>query len=85
MSGLTYLDAVLRETLRLYCPATDVTKKATKKADVVPLSKPVVGRDGKMLNEVVIERGVEVFISIVNLNRSKEIWGEDAHEFRSVR
>lgn len=61
LSALPYLDAVIRECLRLFSPATSTVRISTK-ADVIPLSDPIVGRDGKEMSELPIGEGVQIFI-----------------------
>lgn len=62
LSALPYLDAVVREALRLYAPVTSTVRVATKDVDTIPLSTPVIGRDGKEMNEIQIGKGVSIFI-----------------------
>lgn len=47
LNALPYLDAVLRETLRLL-PPLPYTFRIVEKDDVLPLSKPVRDRSGKV-------------------------------------
>lgn len=51
LMSLPYLDAVLRETLRLYSPVTSTTRQATKD-DCIPLSKPFKDRYGKVHHSI---------------------------------
>ena len=51
LNSFQYLDAVVRETLRLY-PAVNATARTATQADVIPLSKPFMGRDGVLHNEI---------------------------------
>ena len=51
LNGLPYLDAVVRETLRLYPPVPNVLRAATKD-DCIPLSKPLTDRKGIVHNEI---------------------------------
>ncbi|KAH9948320.1 cytochrome P450 monooxygenase [Amylocystis lapponica] len=71
---LPYLDAVIRETLRL--AHQDV---------ILPLSKPIRGVDGRMMSEIEVPRGTTVMIGILGWNRSKDVWGEDASEWKPER
>ncbi|OJT05109.1 Cytochrome P450 72A14 [Trametes pubescens] len=84
LNALPYLDGVVRETLRLYAPITMLTREA-KKDDVIPLSEPVTDRYGKVHHEIRIAKGNKVIIPILAAHRSKEIWGEDALEFKPER
>ncbi|KAI0633788.1 cytochrome P450 [Trametes polyzona] len=84
LSALHYLDNVVRETLRLHAPVTQMIREA-KKDDVIPLSEPFVGRDGQVHNEIRIAKGNRFGIPILAMHRSKAIWGEDALEFRPER
>ena len=51
----------------------------------MPLSKPITGRDGSPIDRVAISRGSTVIIGIRCSNTSKEIWGEDAEEWKPER
>ncbi|KAL4249729.1 Cytochrome P450 superfamily protein [Abortiporus biennis] len=84
MDRLPYLDAVCRETLRLYPPITTVFREAFEDA-VLPLSKPIIGIDGQTISEIPIPKGTTFLIGILASNRNKESWGEDAHEWKPER
>ncbi|GJE84316.1 cytochrome P450 [Phanerochaete sordida] len=81
---LTYLDAVCRETLRLYPPVPFMTRESRHDA-VVPLSEPIHGVDGSLMNEVVVPKGTTIIIGIRACNTSKKIWGEDCMEWKPER
>lgn len=51
LNSFQYLDAVVRETLRLYT-AVDGTLREATQSDIIPLSKPFMGRDGVLHNEI---------------------------------
>lgn len=61
LSALPYLDAVIHEGLRLLPPAPS-TIRETAADCVVPLSTPVLGRDGKLISEVHLKKGTTTFI-----------------------
>ncbi|KAH9886464.1 cytochrome P450 [Cubamyces lactineus] len=84
LHALPYLDAVCRETLRLYAPASQ-TFRGTMKDAVLPLSQPIRATDGTLMNEIVIPRGTNILIGIMACNRNKAIWGEDASEWKPER
>ena len=51
LNGLPYLDAVVRETLRLY-PAVASIQREARKDDCIPLSKPFTDKKGIVRNEI---------------------------------
>ena len=51
----------------------------------MPLSEPIKTRDGKMIKELFVPKGTNVRINIAGMNRSKNLWGEDAKEFNIDR
>ena len=51
LNSLPYLDAVVRETLRLHSPVTFIVREA-KKDDVIPLSEPITDRYGRAHREI---------------------------------
>jgi cytochrome P450 len=81
LNALVYLDGVFREALRLYAPVSGSQRVATED-DVIPLSEPVLDKHGRLMTEIRIAKGDVVTIPIRILNRSVEVWGEDADEFR---
>ncbi|KAI0629559.1 cytochrome P450 [Trametes polyzona] len=82
--AMPYLQAVLREILRFY-PAVPHTYRQSLHDDVLPLSKPITTRSGKVINEVPIRAGLRLILSVCAYNRDKEVWGEDAQVFNPDR
>ncbi|KAH6909131.1 cytochrome P450 [Coprinopsis sp. MPI-PUGE-AT-0042] len=82
--GLPYLDAVCRETLRMY-PPVPLTGRHCAKDAVLPLHTPIRGRDGQVLTEVVVPASTDVMVSLLGCNRSVELWGPDASEWNPDR
>ena len=52
---------------------------------MLPLLRPVRGRDGRALSEIAIAAGTTVFPHLQAGNVGREIWGEDAAEWRPER
>ena len=51
LNGLPYMDAVVRETLRLYSPVASIQREA-RKDDCIPLGKPFTDKKGVVRNEI---------------------------------
>ncbi|CAK5266338.1 unnamed protein product [Mycena citricolor] len=84
LDAFPFLENVLRETMRLYSPAVS-TQRAAIADDVLPLSKPYIDRQGVRHDSLPIRKGQLCTIPILAINTSKELWGEDALEFRPDR
>ncbi|CCL98383.1 uncharacterized protein FIBRA_00378 [Fibroporia radiculosa] len=84
LNKLCLLDAVCRETLRVYPPATEVTRVPTKDV-VLPLSEPIIGLDGTLIKEIPIPEGTEIFIGTMGSNLRPAMWGEDSLEWKPER
>ncbi|KAJ1305505.1 hypothetical protein OPQ81_000512 [Rhizoctonia solani] len=80
---LPYLDAVVREALRLYGPVTFINR-ICEEDTILPLQYPVETPSGKV-NSIPIQKGTRVFMSISASNRYARFWGERAHEFLPER
>ena len=52
---------------------------------MLPLSTPIRGRDGKMMDSIYVPKSTPVGVGIFSANRSKAIWGEDAYEWKPER
>ncbi|KAJ3515520.1 hypothetical protein NMY22_g14433 [Coprinellus aureogranulatus] len=84
LSQLPLMDAVCRETLRLYPPVSIVLRETVSDA-ILPFSKPIIGVDGKEMTEVLVPKGTVVFPGILASNRNPDIWGPDANEWKPER
>jgi len=84
LNGLPYLDAFVRETLRLY-PAVPNVIRAAKKDDCIPLTKPFTDTKGIVHHEICVRKGQRIMIPIFLINQDKSIWGEDSKEFKPER
>ncbi|KAF8434330.1 cytochrome P450 [Boletus edulis BED1] len=84
LEGMPYLNAVIKEGLRFH-PAASKAFRIALQDEILPLSKPIVTKSGGMINEVLVPKGTEVVVSIAAYNRDKDVWGEDAHEFKPER
>ncbi|KAJ8081467.1 hypothetical protein PM082_007312 [Marasmius tenuissimus] len=82
--ALPYLDAICRETLRLYTPAPRITRQSNQ-TTVLPLSTPIRCTDGSVINEITVPADTKVLIDILNANRNPELWGPDAMEWKPER
>ncbi|KAI0776891.1 cytochrome P450 [Trametes elegans] len=82
--AMPYLDAVFRETLRVQAPAPLRVREARADA-VLPLSKPIIGQDGTLIDSVFVPKDTLVFVSIQAANVSQDLWGADAREWRPER
>ncbi|KAJ7275579.1 cytochrome P450 [Mycena haematopus] len=87
IDALPYLDAVLRETLRV-SPSVHGTVRVATANDLIPVSSPVVLRNGKIIHEneyIRIKKGSFVHIPVEGINMSEDIWGSDARQFNPDR
>ena len=66
--AMPYLQAVPKEILRFY-PAVPHTYRQPLKDDVLPLSKPVTTRSGKVISQVPIRAGLRLILSVCAYNR----------------
>ncbi|KAJ7898062.1 cytochrome P450 [Mycena leptocephala] len=80
VTALPFLDAVYRETLRLYAPVSFQNRTATE-AISIPLSAPIELSTGELVSEVPIAKGQTVLVSIEAVNHDPAIWGPDADKW----
>ena len=65
---------------------TRLTLPASASKDtVLPLLNPIRGRDGREITEIPIKRGTPVGVHYQASNVEKEMWGEDALEWKPER
>lgn len=84
LERLVYLDAVCRETMRLYPPVTTLFR-TTREATVLPLSSPMRTLSNKTVTQLPIPKDTRISISIIGCNQNPKIWGDDAYEWKPER
>ncbi|TNY21015.1 putative cytochrome P450 [Rhodotorula diobovata] len=86
LDSLPYLDAVTRECIRLEPPVTSTIRQAAHD-DFIPLSKPVPSASdpSRTISSIRVKRGQFVFVPIRAVGLSKDVFGDDAEEFRPER
>ncbi|KAA1472890.1 cytochrome P450 [Dentipellis sp. KUC8613] len=80
LSALPLLHNVCRESLRLIPPVHSSLRVAVKD-DIVPVSAPFKGRDGKIRDSIFVPKGTFVHVPVEALSLDREIWGPDAWQF----
>ncbi|KAK4280333.1 hypothetical protein QN277_011969 [Acacia crassicarpa] len=70
LTGLRKMKWVMNEVLRLYPPAPNVQRQA---------------REDIKLDNVIVPNGTNMWIDVVAMHHDRELWGEDANEFRPER
>jgi cytochrome P450 len=75
-----YLDACIRESLRLYSPVTSTMRVATHD-DVVPLLRPYTDVLGWVCDGIWLKEGDIVTVPLQAMNRCAEVWGPEAGVF----
>ena len=76
---MTYLANILKETLRLY-PSVPVNTRTVHRTTVLPKGG---GADG--LAPVLVRKGDNVAFCVYAMHRRKDLYGEDAEDFRPER
>lgn len=80
---LCYLDAVVKEGLRMY-PAAVHNARVTNEEDVMPLEKPVRLPSGEVISEIHVPAGQIVYTPHLSIQRMEGIW-KDGDSFKPER
>ncbi|TFY82726.1 hypothetical protein EWM64_g1280 [Hericium alpestre] len=84
LQKLEYLDAVVKEGLRLH-PASPHTERIALEDDVIPLDKPIRTSDGRTITSLEVKAGQVFQIPFQTINTNPDVWGPDALEFKPER
>jgi len=81
---LKILDAVTKETLRLF-PASTHSERVALEDDVIPLRSKVHASDGTLLDSITIRKGQMVVIPRLSIGTRPGVWGSDGQMFKPSR
>ncbi|KAE8221104.1 hypothetical protein CF319_g5483 [Tilletia indica] len=84
LNSLPYLEAVVRETLRLCGPIRRMSRDAPCD-DVIPISQPITLRDGTKTDRIRVSKGQGIEFPVQYMNTCEELWGPDGKVFRPER
>ncbi|KAI0806607.1 cytochrome P450 [Fomes fomentarius] len=84
LCALPYMDAVCRETLRIFTPLNVIAREVLHDT-ILPLSSPVRGIDGTKISEIPVQKGTSIFCHLGEANADKALWGQDAREWKPER
>lgn len=59
--------------------------RSTATSAVLPVTRPITGVNGKLLNEILIPAHTPLYISVLSSNCNPAIWGPDAYEWKPER
>ncbi|KAJ7170583.1 cytochrome P450 [Mycena crocata] len=82
--SLEYLDAICRETLRLY-PPVSMLQRTARKDVVLTTSTPITTLDGSTTTEIPIPVDTEIIVAILASNRNPAVWGPDCLDWKPER
>ncbi|KII84094.1 hypothetical protein PLICRDRAFT_46431 [Plicaturopsis crispa FD-325 SS-3] len=81
---LSYLDAVVKEGLRLHSPLPQPERIALQD-DVIPLSMPIRTEGGTILDSIRVSKGQAFYLPAMTAQTNPSVWGPDAHTFLPER
>ncbi|QRV80102.1 cytochrome P450 family protein [Ceratobasidium sp. AG-Ba] len=79
-----YIDAFVRETLRIHAVVPVIGRETTVDV-VVPVGEEFKDRNGVPRKEIRMQKGDAVWVPLLRMNQAKDVWGEDAMEFKPER
>ncbi|QRV94594.1 cytochrome P450 family protein [Ceratobasidium sp. AG-Ba] len=84
LDKLPYLDAFVRETLRIHAVVPMIGRETTVDV-VVPVGEEFKDRNEVPRKEIRMQKGDAIWIPLLPTNRAKDVWGDDAMEFKPER
>lgn len=75
INSLPFLSSLISEVLRMN-PPVPLTSRCSITDDVIPLSRPVMDRNGNKISQIKVPRNSYILLGLGSVNRLKEIWGE---------
>ncbi|CAE6450061.1 unnamed protein product [Rhizoctonia solani] len=84
LDKIPYLDNFVREVLRVYAVAPMTSREADCNV-VIPVGESYVDIHGTVQHGIRVQKGDTIAIPILAMNRAKDVWGQDALDFKPER
>ncbi|KAH9941567.1 cytochrome P450 [Epithele typhae] len=84
LHALPLLDAVCKETLRLY-PPTPIVLRTAFEDSTLTLARPLRTADGTFTDRLFVPKDTNVLVGVRACNRARSLWGPDAETWRPAR
>ncbi|CUA72792.1 Cytochrome P450 97B3, chloroplastic [Rhizoctonia solani] len=84
LDKIPYLNNFIREVLRVY-PVVPLTVREADCDTVIPVGESYTDIHGKVQNGIRVQKGDSIGIPVLAMNRAKDVWGEDALNFKPER
>ncbi|CAE6422749.1 unnamed protein product [Rhizoctonia solani] len=84
LDKIPYLNNFVREVLRVYA-VVPLTARDTDSDIVVPVGESYTDIHGTVQHGIRLQKGDSIAIPVLAMNRAKDVWGEDALDFRPER
>jgi len=52
---------------------------------ILPLHKPIISKDDTEVREIIVPKNTLVMLSLLGANQNRDIWGQDAYEWKPER
>jgi len=81
---LPYLDAFVREIMRVDAPVPEIYREVIED-NSLPTSVRSYNDQGEPVNFIPVKKGQVIILPLMEINRSKALWGPTAREFEPER
>ncbi|KAF8738044.1 cytochrome p450, partial [Rhizoctonia solani] len=84
LEKISYLDNFVREVLRVHA-VVPLTSREADCDTVIPVGESYIDIHGNIQHGIRVQKGDSISIPILAMNRAKDVWGEDAVDFKPER
>jgi cytochrome P450 len=81
---LVNLPSGIKETLRVH-PVVFMGARQAVEDELIPLSQPLKLTNGRLITEIPVSKGQNVWINVPGYNRLPRVFGENVHDFNPDR
>nr|AVZ23833.1 cytochrome P450 [Thanatephorus cucumeris] len=84
LEKISYLNNFVREVLRVHA-VVPLTSREADCDTIIPVGESYIDSHGNIQHGIRVQKGDSISIPILAMNRAKDVWGEDALDFKPER